>query len=505
MAALHPRLACDLYRGRARRSSRRRTRPRGGRGRRGDGHGARASRRPAACNAPSGPTPRHSRSASRSTPACVPQSSPRPARAPSPRAGRVARAAGRRPAPRRRLDRDAIPGGLAIKVYPCCYALQRPIEAARDYATAAARSASPRRGLRPAALRDRPATGLEGKFSPRVRDRRALLDSTPDLDCFTDAAVRRPEARQSWTASRSSSPRAATTCSPGRHDRRRRAVRPAGDGSEDFTTKLRLCGAEQLADQTTLLPSLPPPPSPPPPSSSPPPPPPLPPSGGPEDLVGPLPWSTPTSTIASSCDSGSSSSSTSTSSPCPPEGEDAGDGEAFCFVEQKRFKFKEDIRFFTDESQVAGADEDPRPAALRPARALRHHDAGRRQGRRDPEGLRQVPAALHLHALRPDRRRAVRRAREEHAQGDLPPRRRLRPLRRRTTPTGCRSPTTSSSSTARSVHRRPPPPALEVARHLRHGLHADDPESASTAASCWRRPWAWTRCRRASPKRPPPR
>jgi len=28
-----------------------------------------------------------------------------------------------------------------------------------------------------------------------------------------------------------------------------------------------------------------------------------------------------------------------------------GDGEPFCFVEQKRFKFKEDIRFFTDESK----------------------------------------------------------------------------------------------------------------------------------------------------------
>ena len=37
----------------------------------------------------------------------------------------------------------------------------------------------------------------------------------------------------------------------------------------------------------------------------------------------------------------------------PPagDGEDAGDGEAFCFVEQKRFKFKEDIRFFADESK----------------------------------------------------------------------------------------------------------------------------------------------------------
>jgi uncharacterized protein YxjI len=29
----------------------------------------------------------------------------------------------------------------------------------------------------------------------------------------------------------------------------------------------------------------------------------------------------------------------------------AGDGQPFCFVEQKRFKFKEDIRFFSDESK----------------------------------------------------------------------------------------------------------------------------------------------------------
>ena len=28
----------------------------------------------------------------------------------------------------------------------------------------------------------------------------------------------------------------------------------------------------------------------------------------------------------------------------------SGDGEPFCFVEQKRFKFKEDIRFYADES-----------------------------------------------------------------------------------------------------------------------------------------------------------
>ena len=31
--------------------------------------------------------------------------------------------------------------------------------------------------------------------------------------------------------------------------------------------------------------------------------------------------------------------------------DDTGDGTPFCFVEQKRFKFKEDIRFFTDTSK----------------------------------------------------------------------------------------------------------------------------------------------------------
>lgn len=35
--------------------------------------------------------------------------------------------------------------------------------------------------------------------------------------------------------------------------------------------------------------------------------------------------------------------------PTDPEADD--DGEAFCFVEQKRFSFKEDIRFFTGESK----------------------------------------------------------------------------------------------------------------------------------------------------------
>lgn len=35
----------------------------------------------------------------------------------------------------------------------------------------------------------------------------------------------------------------------------------------------------------------------------------------------------------------------------PEANVEGNDGPAFCFVEQKRFKFKEDIRFFTDDSK----------------------------------------------------------------------------------------------------------------------------------------------------------
>ena len=82
------------------------------------------------------------------------------------------------------LDGPAIPGGLAIKLFPCCYALQRPIAAARELRGDARR----RRAIRvrtPAAtlqplIHDRPRTGLEGKFSLAVRDRgRAARRAAP--------------------------------------------------------------------------------------------------------------------------------------------------------------------------------------------------------------------------------------------------------------------------------------------------------------------------------------
>ena len=96
-----------------------------------------------------------------------------------------------------------MPGGLAIKIYPCCYALQRPISALAELAG---------EGLDPGAVRrivvrtpeatvapliyHWPDTGLQGKFSLEYACAAALLDRHPGFASFTDEAVRRPAARQ---------------------------------------------------------------------------------------------------------------------------------------------------------------------------------------------------------------------------------------------------------------------------------------------------------------------
>lgn len=95
----------------------------------------------------------------------------------------------------------AVPGGLAIKLFPCCYAIQRPIHAVRslgpiDPATV--------RGIRVRALaatvqpliHHRPTTGPEGKFSLEYGIAAAILDGWPGLESFTDRAVARPEAQE---------------------------------------------------------------------------------------------------------------------------------------------------------------------------------------------------------------------------------------------------------------------------------------------------------------------
>jgi len=99
------------------------------------------------------------------------------------------------------LSGPAVPGGLAIKVFPCCYALQRPISAVRDLMppevpvgdVVRIRLRTPEATLRPL-IHSRPATGLESKFSLEYSVAAALLDDYPGFASFTDEAVQRPAA-----------------------------------------------------------------------------------------------------------------------------------------------------------------------------------------------------------------------------------------------------------------------------------------------------------------------
>jgi len=98
------------------------------------------------------------------------------------------------------LDGAAVPGGLAIKPFPCCYALQRPIAVVQTLEKPVATDRIRRIGVRtPAAslaplIHHSPATGLEGKFSLEYGIAAALLDGRPGFESFSDAAVRRHEA-----------------------------------------------------------------------------------------------------------------------------------------------------------------------------------------------------------------------------------------------------------------------------------------------------------------------
>ena len=94
----------------------------------------------------------------------------------------------------------AVPDGLAIKIYPCCYALQRPISALAGLADGLDPGTVQRIVLRtPAAtvqplIHHRPVTGLQGKFSLEYAAAAALLDGYPGFASFTDEAVNRPAA-----------------------------------------------------------------------------------------------------------------------------------------------------------------------------------------------------------------------------------------------------------------------------------------------------------------------
>src|SRR5215470_17533332 len=97
----------------------------------------------------------------------------------------------------------AVPDGLAVKIYPCCYALQRPISALAELAARGLEPADVRRivlrtpeGTVVPLIHHRPDTGLQGKFSLEYGAPAALLDGYPGFGSFTDAAVRRDAARR---------------------------------------------------------------------------------------------------------------------------------------------------------------------------------------------------------------------------------------------------------------------------------------------------------------------
>lgn len=98
------------------------------------------------------------------------------------------------------LSGPAIPDGLAIKLYPCCYALQRPIGAAVALRAEGVEPAAilrivvrtPKVTVKPL-IHPRPRTGLESKFSLEYSVVAALLDEHIGFDTFSDELVSRPE------------------------------------------------------------------------------------------------------------------------------------------------------------------------------------------------------------------------------------------------------------------------------------------------------------------------
>jgi 2-methylcitrate dehydratase PrpD len=98
------------------------------------------------------------------------------------------------------LDGPAVPGGLAIKLFPCCYALQRPIAAVRALGEVDAERVAhvvvrtPAGALAPL-IHSEPSTGLQGKFSLEYAVAATLLDGRPGIASFTDEAVARPAAQ----------------------------------------------------------------------------------------------------------------------------------------------------------------------------------------------------------------------------------------------------------------------------------------------------------------------
>jgi 2-methylcitrate dehydratase PrpD len=99
------------------------------------------------------------------------------------------------------LSGPSIPGGLALKLFPCCYALQRPIVATRELVREGLTTEmvdevivrTPAATIQPL-IHHRPTTALEGKFSLEYGIAASILDEYPGFVSFSDDAVRRAAA-----------------------------------------------------------------------------------------------------------------------------------------------------------------------------------------------------------------------------------------------------------------------------------------------------------------------
>ena len=145
-------------------------------------------------------------------------------------------------------DTPAVPGGLAIKLYPCCYAMQRPIAAVRALRTELGEDieqivvATPKATVQPL-IHDQPRTGLEGKFSMPYAIAAAILDEYPGFGSFSDQAVNREPAQALMAAVR-------TDYGPGDPG-------PAGllDGTVEVS--VRLASGRELRTELALPPGSP--------------------------------------------------------------------------------------------------------------------------------------------------------------------------------------------------------------------------------------------------------
>ncbi len=99
---------------------------------------------------------------------------------------------------------DIISPGISVKLYPCCYASHRAVDAAlqlqketdiepRRIARVEARVS---RGTAIPLIHHRPQTGLEAKFSMEYCLAAALLDGKVKLASFSDEAAQRPQAQE---------------------------------------------------------------------------------------------------------------------------------------------------------------------------------------------------------------------------------------------------------------------------------------------------------------------